>query len=146
MAENYKFLRRIDGSQGVPGVISLPVAAAQTVLVGQLLIMSSQQLILATASVAAPVCVAAEASAAQAAGTPIRVYPILPGQIWQAVASASPATALLGAGLYDIVNSTAQTVDVADAANGSILILATRSGVATDTNIEITFTKGYFWV
>lgn len=140
---NYEFDSRIDGSNGVPATIIAPVAATQTLVPGDLLVLSSNQLIKATASVAAPFGICAQSSTLAAAATMIRVYPIQPGQIWKATSSADATSVVLGANLFDITNTAAQTVDVADATNGSMLIL--RLGPVV-TVVYVSFVKGYFWV
>lgn len=138
---NFEFDSYINGSNGVPGTILAPVAASQTLVVGDLLVLSSNQLVKATASVVAAFAICAQASTLAAATTPIRVYPILPGQIWKATASADATTYVLGANLFDITS--AQLVDVADATNGSLLILRLGSAV---TVVYVSFVKGYFWL
>lgn len=140
MAESFKFLKMIDGSQGTPAWIELPVATTQTLTVGELVILSSNQVATASASVAAPLGVMAEDSSGATAGTLVKLYPILPGQVWRATADAAATAAVLGNGTYDI-NSDG-TVDVGDASNGAILILRTRD---SSTDIEVTFTKGVFF-
>lgn len=142
MAENYTFLRMINGTQGHPGVISVPVAATQTITVGNLLVLSSNKVALGSASVAAPFAIAAEDSASAAAGTLIRVYPILPGQVWRATADASATSSILAGGTFDINNDAGQTVDIGDTSGGAIFILATRD---SSTDVEILFTKGVFF-
>jgi hypothetical protein len=66
----------------------------------------------------------------------VRVYPILPGQVWRAKASASAASAVLGSRKYDI--TAAQLVDIGDSTNGSILIV--KLG-ALNTDVYVAFTR-----
>lgn len=138
MAEKFKFLSKFDGTQGVPAVREFPVAATQTLVVGDLVILSSGKVTIAGDSAAAPLGVMAQDSDGASAGTMVKVYPILPGQVWRATADADATNHVLATSVYDI-NATTQTVDVGDNANGAIIILALRDST---TDIEISFTKG----
>lgn len=142
MAENYRFLRSISGGNEPPATIELPVATTQSLYVGNLVVLSSSQLVIGAASVAAPCAIMAEDSVLATAGALVRVYPILPGQVWRATADGDATTHVLAAGVYDINNDAGQTVDVGDNSNGAILILRLRDST---TDIEIMFTKGVFF-
>lgn len=140
MAGKFEYYSAISGTNAVPTPISVPVAATQTLLVGDLVVLSSGQIAKASASVAAPFGVMAQDSASATAGTLVRVYAIMPGsQTWRATASASATSSVLGAGTFDI--TAAQLIDVADSTNGSIAILRTLSSA---TDVQVVFTKGYF--
>jgi hypothetical protein len=117
-----------------------PVATAQTLIPGDLVVLSSNQIAKASASVAAPLGVMAQTSTTQAAGTLVSFQPILPGQTWRMGASAAATSMVWGAGTYDITS--AQLVDVADSTNGSILILRT---IDSTTDVEVCFNKGVFF-
>src|SRR3954466_6549352 len=102
MPGKFEYAYNLTGDNADPAIIPCPVAAAQTLAVGDLVVITSNQIVKASASVAAPFGVMAQAAVTLAANTLVRVYPIVPGQVWHATASASAAAAVLGAGLYDI--------------------------------------------
>lgn len=137
---NFEFLRSLRGDNMPPAIQKFPVAGSQTLVPGDLVVLSSGQIAKASASVAAPFGVMAQTSTTATAATLVEVYPILSGQVWRAVADAAATSVVLGAGTIDINSD--QTVDIGDTSNGSIAVLATRSST---TDIEITFTKGYFF-
>lgn len=139
MAGKFEFAYSLDGHNRPPTIISAPVAASQTLLNGDLVVISSGQVVKASASVALPFGVMAEDRSGAAANTLVRVFPIVPHtQVWKAKASASAASAVLGAIVYDI--TAAQLVDIADAVNGSIAILALGQ---TNTDVYVAFTKTF---
>jgi hypothetical protein len=133
---NFDFAYSLAGGDDVPALHDFPVAASQTLKVGDLVELSSGQVIKSTGSTALPLGVMAQDSAGATAGTLVRVSPILPGQVWRAVASAAATSAVLGARRYDI--TAAQRVDVADSANGSMLIVKTGK---TSSDVYVTFTR-----
>lgn len=135
----FEYLYDLTGREGVPAEIMVPVAGTQTLKVGDLVIISSNQIAKASASVVAPFGVMAQAAASLTAGTKVKVFPIMPGQAWRAAASADATNAVLGAITYDITST--QLVDIADSSNGSILVLETRLSI---TDVVITFTKSFF--
>ncbi|MDX2163042.1 MAG: hypothetical protein SF162_17125 [bacterium] len=133
---SFEYAYTLSGADGLPAVHDFPVAATQTLKTGDLVELSSGQVIKSTGNAAAPLGVMAQDSASAAAGTRVRVYPILPGQVWRAFASGSPTSAILGARRYDITN--AGLVDLADSTSGAILIVkAGRAG----NEVYITFTR-----
>ena len=133
---NFEFAYMLDGSQGTPAVHPFPVAATQTLVAGDLVVLSSGQVAKASASVAAPFGVMAEASASAAAGTLVRVYPLHPGQVWRAVADADASSVVLTNRTIDINSD--QTVDIGDTSAGAIMIVKTGTSV---TDVYVTFTK-----
>jgi len=133
---NFEYAYTLTGSDGVPAVHDFPVAASQTLKVGDLVELSSGQVIKSTGSAAAPLGVMAQDSTSAAAGTLVRVYPIVPGQVWRAGASAAASSAVLGSRKYDITS--AQKIDIADSTNGSILIVKLGK---TTSDVYITFTR-----
>lgn len=136
---HFEFAYSLNGGDFPPAVHDFPVAATQTLKAGDLVVLASGQVTKASASVSAPLGVMAHDSNGATAGTAVRVYPILPGQVWRGKASASAAAVILGARTYDI--TAGQAVDVADSANGSILIV--KLG-ATNTDVYVTFTRSAF--
>lgn len=135
MAENFKFLYNLDGSNQPPSVVKIPVAATQTLVVGDALVLSSGKAAKGGATFGRCLGVAAQDSTTQAAGTLIDVYVTNPSQVWRAVASASATSAVLGSRAYDLTS--AQLVDPADTTGGSLQILKTDSSA---TDIHILFT------
>lgn len=133
---NFDYAYTLAGADGVPAVHDFPVAANQTLKVGDLVELSGGQVIKSTASAALPLGVMAQESTNAAAGTLVRVAPIVPGQVYRAVSSAGAGSAVLGSRRYDI--TTAQRVDLADSTNGSILIV--KLGRAAN-EVYVTFTR-----
>ncbi|MFN8530188.1 MAG: hypothetical protein U0670_16435 [Anaerolineae bacterium] len=136
---SFEYAYTLTSADGVPAVHDFPVAASQTLKAGDLVELSSGQVIKSTGSTANPLGVMAQTISGAAAGTLIRVYPILPGQVWRATASASASSVVLGSRKYDITS--AQLVDVADSTNGSILIVKLGHGV---NEVYVTFTRSAF--
>lgn len=130
MAENFTFAYDASGDNTPPALHEFPIAAAQTVVVGDLMVVSSNQVVKASASIAEVIGVMAEDSDGVAAGTNVRLYVINRNQVWKAIADADASGAVLGNLTYDI--NTNQTVDVGDASNGCIQIV--KLG---DTNTEV---------
>ncbi len=133
---SFEYAYTLAGGDGVPAVHDFPVAASQTLKAGDLVELSSGHVIKSTGSAASPLGVMAQDSAGADSGARVRVYPILPGQVWRAAASADASNAVLGSRKYDITS--AQQVDVADSTNGSILIV--KIGRAL-TEVYVTFTR-----
>lgn len=125
----------IDGGNTPPATIMAPVATTQTLVVGDLVVLSSGQVAKASASITSVFGVMAEASTTQTAGTLVKVYPIMPGQVWRATADAAATSHVLAAFAYDINSN--QTVDVGDNSGGCIVIL--KLGDAT-TDVYVMFT------
>ena len=136
---NFEYAYTLAGGDNVPAIHDFPVAATQTLKVGDLVELSSGALIKSTGSAASPLGVMAQDSTGAAAGTLVRVYPILPGQVWRAVASAAATSAVLGSRKYDITS--AQKVDVADSTNGSMLVVKVGK---TTSDVYVTFTRSAF--
>lgn len=141
MARNFKFKRNLAGGNFPPVIMELPVAATQTLVVGDAVVMSSSQIAKAGAASGVVVGVMAEDSTTQAAGTMVEVEIAMPWQVWEAVATADATNYVLdGTHTYDLTS--AQLVDVADTTGGSLAII----GIDADDNtlIEIQFTDCFF--
>lgn len=119
-----------------PAILPLPVAASQTLAVGDLVCLSSGKVTKAGASTASVAGVMAQASDGATAGTLVRVAIIQPGQVWRATANADATSHVLAAKTYDI-NADTQTVDVADAAAGCLQILMLGE---SNTEVYVLFT------
>ena len=133
----FEFRRSLSGGNEVPVVQKLPVAATQTLLVGDLVVLSSGKVAKAGASTGTVLGVMAQDAASLAEGTLVSVYICQPGQVWRATADADATSHVLAAKTYDI-NPTTQTVDVGDASNGCIQILKLND---TTTDVDIVFTS-----
>lgn len=120
-----------------PAIHEFPIAAAQTLLAGDLVYLSGGQVTKAGASQTTVLGVMAESVTTPAANTMVRVQVAAPGQVWRATADADASAHVLAAKTYDI-NANTQTVDVGDAENGCIIIL--RLGDST-TDVYIMFTE-----
>lgn len=133
---NFDFAYSLAGGNHPPAVQKYPVAAAQTLVVGDLVVLSSGQVTKATASIADVLGVMAQASTTATAGTLVEVYVINPWQVWRATADADASSVVLTNGKMDI--NTNQTVDVADTTGGCILIHKTGDAV---TDVYVSFTE-----
>lgn len=135
MARNFEFAYSLGGGNFPPVIRKLPVAATQTIVVGDLLVMSSGKVAKGGTGVGEIVGVAAEASASQAAGTLIEVELAMPWQVWRATATADATSVVRdGTETYDINSS--QVVDVADTTGGSLQIIDIDAAVNTAIFIQ----------
>lgn len=140
MAGHFEFAYNLDGSNEPPAVQEAPVATTQTLVVGDLVVLSSSQIAKASASVALPFGVMAENSTLATAGTMVKFYVLHPLQVWRAVADAAATSYILAAKVHDINSD--QTVDVGDASAGSIFIWKTGDST-TDAYISFSVAAYY---
>lgn len=133
---NFEFAYSLLGDNQPPAVQEFPVATTQTLVVGDLVYLSSGQVTKAAGDLADPLGVMAEASDGATAGTMVKVYVIHPWQVWRATADAAATSAVLGGGKYDL--NADQTVDVGDSSNGCVLIHKTGD---TTTDVYVSFTE-----
>lgn len=132
---NFVFRYNMDGSNNPPALTELPVATAQTLVIGDAVVLSSGQLVKASTTFGSCAGVMAEDSTTQAAGTMVKVYVPTPSQVWEATASADATSHVLVAATYDLNSS--QVVNVADTTGGSIQIVKLGSAV---TKVYVQFT------
>lgn len=133
---NFDFAYTLAGGNEPPAVEKFPVAATQTLVVGDLVVLSSGQVTKAGVDLADPLGVMMEASDGATAGTMVEVAVILPGQVYRATADADATTHVLAGGKYDL--NANQTVDVGDSSNGCVLIH--KLGDST-TEVFVSFTE-----
>ncbi len=126
----------LDDRQTGPAVEEFPIAASQTLLIGDLVYLSSGQVTICGNSSASVLGVMAESVTTPAAGTLVKVWPIMPGQVWKATANAAATSHVLAAKTYDIA-ATTQLVDVSDNSGGCIIILKLGES-ATDVYVMFT--------
>lgn len=136
-AEKFKFVRNLNGDNTTPAWHKLPVAASQTIVVGDALAISSGSIVKGGAAFGRCLGIAAQDSASATAGTLIKFYVSQPGQVWRATASADATSALRASRTYDLT-ATTQTVDVADTTGGCVYILELHDTSTTD--IDVLFT------
>lgn len=134
---NFEFAYNLNGGNQPPIAKDFPIAATQTVVDGDLVVLSGGKMAKASASVAAPFAVIAEASDGAAAGTMVRAYPLMPGQVWRAIADADASSIVLGAKTVDINSD--QTVDVGDTSAGAIMVV--EADADAPTRVKVVFTK-----
>ena len=122
MAACFEFAYSLVGGNYPPVKRKYPVAASQTLVVGDALAFSSGQLVKAgDGSVIAAIC--AQVATTLAAGTLIEVEVVQRSHVWKAVASADATTYVLnGTSAYDL--TAAQLVNLADTTGGGIRIIA----------------------
>lgn len=135
MAEAFKFLYNLNGTNMSPETVMVPVAATQTLVVGDAVVLSSGKAAKGGGAFGRCLGVMAQDSTTQAAGTLVKIYVTTPSQVWRAVAASSATSGVLGSRTYDL-NSSLQ-VDPADTTGGSIQILKTD---ASATDVHILFT------
>jgi hypothetical protein len=119
---NFEFAFSLAGGNYPPVKRWLPVAATQTLVVGDALYFSSGKLAKAgDGNKIAAIC--AQISTIQAEGTLIEVEIVQPHHVWRAVASADASSNVLdGTDAYDL--TAAQLVNLADTTGGGIRIIA----------------------
>jgi hypothetical protein len=141
VARNFEFAYSLAGGNFPPVIRKLPVAATQTIVVGDVLIMSSGKLAKGGAAIGEVVGIAAEDSASQAAGTLIEVEIIMPWHVYRATATADATSVVLnGTETYDLNSS--QVVDVTDTTGGSLQIIGVDAAV--NTAIFVQFMSCFF--
>lgn len=139
---NFEFAYSLAGGNLPPVIRKLPVAATQTLVVGDAVIMSSGKVAKAGDGSGTIVGVMAQDSTSQAAGTLVEVEIAMPWHAWRAVASAdASALELDGVEAYDL--TAAQLVNIADTTGGSLRIINVDDSVLTDVHIQ--FTSCFFF-
>lgn len=132
----FEFAYNLNGANHTPIVQPFPVASTQTLLVGDLVYLSSGKVTKAGNTTASVLGVMAQDSDGAAEGTMVNVHPIMPGQVFRATADADATSHVLAAQAYDI-NASTQTVDVGDNSGGCIIILKLGDSV---TDVYVAFT------
>lgn len=133
---NFEFAYSLLGGNQPPAVVEYPVAAAQTLVTGDVVILNSSQVTKGGASLVDPLGVMMEDSDGADAGTMVKVAVIHPWQVWKATADAAATSAVLAGGKYDL--NANQTVDVGDSSNGCVLIHKTGDDA---TEVYVSFTE-----
>jgi hypothetical protein len=118
---NFEYALSLAGPNYPPVKRKYPVAATQTLVVGDALYFSSGKLAKAgDGNKIAAIC--AQISTLQAEGTLIEVEIVQPWHVWKATASADATTYVLnGTDAYDL--TAAQLVNLADTTGGGIRII-----------------------
>lgn len=141
MARNAEFAYSLGGGNQPPVTMKLPVAATQTIVVGDVLVMSSGRLAKGGAAIGEIAAVAEQASDGAAAGTLIEVSIPMPWHVWRMVATADATSYVLdGTETYDLNSS--QQVNVADTTGGSLQIIALDP--ASNTKVYVQFMSCFF--
>jgi hypothetical protein len=133
----FRFEKDLFGHRGAPIIQEFPVAAAQTLVAGDLVYLSSGQVTIAGNSQTSVLGIMAEDVTEPDADTLVAVQVAAPGYVYRATADGDASSHVLAAKKYDI-NATTQTVDVGDAADGCIIILELADST---TDIRIMFTE-----
>lgn len=134
--KNFRYVRDLDGNNMPPNVIEVPVADSQTLVEGDVVLLSSGKIVKGSTTFGACLGVMAEdiTTGGSAGGPLAKVYVAKPSQLWQATASADATSHVLGVATYDLNSS--QLVNVADTSGGSIQIVSLEGST---TNILIRF-------
>lgn len=133
-APHFVFVRNLDGTNNPPAIAKFPVAASQTLVPGDAVVLSSGQLIKATVACGSVSGVMAQTSTTQAANTLVDIFVTKKSQIWAAASDADATTYVLKSQTQDI--SSGQVVVVADTSGGSLQIIGLG---ATTTDVLIQF-------
>lgn len=138
---NFEYAYNLAGGNYPPVVRKLPVAASQTLVYGDAVVMSSGQIAKAGDGSGTIVGVVAEDSASAAAGTLVEVHIAQATQVWRATASADASALVLdGTATYDL--TAAQLVNVADTTGGSLQIVDIDAD--DNTAIYVQFMSPFF--
>jgi hypothetical protein len=119
--------------------MKFPVASSQTLVEGDVVVLTSGQVAKASTTFGRCLGVMAQTSTTQAADTMVEVWVATPTQIWEMTASADASTYILDSRTYDLNSS--QVVNVADTSGGCIQIWKTGSTV---TKVYVSFTACEF--
>ena len=133
------FREDFSGGNMPPAISKFPVAATQTLIVGDIVVLSSGQVAKGGNGTGRVLGVMAQISTTASAGTLVDVYVARPNQLWQMVASADATSHVLAARTYDLTS--AQLVNVADTTGGCLII---KSLLATTTSVLVAFTATEF--
>ena len=133
----FEYVRNLGNGGQAPAIEEFPVATTQTLVVGDLVYLSSGQVTICGNSTTTVLGLMAEDSASADAGTLVKVQVAQPGYLYKATADADATDHVLAAKVYDI-NATTQTVDVGDNTGGCIIIK--ELGDST-TDVRIMFTE-----
>lgn len=139
MARNAVFAYSMLGAGIVPVIAYFPVATAQTLVEGDVVSLSSGQVIKASTTFGRCLGVCAQTSTTQAADTLIAVYVANPSQVWIMTADADATTYILDSRTYDLTS--AQLVATGDTSGGSIQIQKIGTAV---TQVYVSFTACEF--
>jgi len=134
-ARNFEYAFSMLGEVAPPIIRKLPVAASQTLVAGDAVVMSSGKVAKAGGGAGTIVGVMAQASASATAGTLVEVQICHRAQVWRAVATADATSVVLnGTATYDLTS--AQLVDVADTTGGSLQVIGLQDGSTTEIYIQ----------
>lgn len=129
----------LGGANSVPVVAQFPIAASQTLKVGDVVVLTSGQVAKGGNGTGRVLGVMAQDSTSASAGTLVNVYVARPNFVWLMVASADATSHVLAARTYDLTS--AQLVNVADTTGGCLLIQKLGSSV---TQVYVAFTATEF--
>lgn len=136
MAGKAEFAYSVIAGNDVPVVAQFPVAASQTLSVGDVVVLSSGKVAAAGNGTGRVLGVMAQASSSAAAGTMVSVYVSRPGLVWKMTASADATSHVLtSTRTYDLTST--QLVNVADTTGGCLWPVALGS---TTTSVFVIFT------
>lgn len=136
MAGKAEFAYSINAGNDVPVVQKFPVAATQTLVTGDVVVLSSGQVTKAGNGTGRVLGVMAQDSSSAAANTLVSVYVSRPGLVWKMTASADATSHILtSTRTYDL--NASQQVNVADTTGGSLWPVALGSA---NTTVYVVFT------
>lgn len=133
-APHFVFDHNLDGSNNLPARAKFPVAASQTLVPGDAVVLSSGQLVKASTSCGSVSGVMVGSSTNAAANTLIEIFVVKKSQVWRAQTDADATNYVLKSQTQDL-NSSQQLV-VADTTGGSLQILGLG---ATTTDVFCNF-------
>ena len=139
MAGAFEFAQSYNGENSVPALAQFPVAASQSLKVGDPVKLNSKQVTKGGDGFGRALGVMAQDAASLPSDTMVWVYVAQPNQVWKATASADASSHVLNGRTYDL-NSSLQ-VNVADTTGGCMQIV--RLGAAV-TDVYVAFTATEF--
>lgn len=122
MAEKWKYVYSLDGSNTPPPIKDVALAGSQTVVAGDLLVSSSGYLAKAGNTSPNIVAIAQEAATSSTEGDLIKAEILSEIHVIRGTADADATAINWAATTYDL-NATTQTLDVADASAGCLQVV-----------------------
>ena len=135
---NFTFKKDLSGAEATPAWQYVPIADSQTLVVGDVVVLSSGKAAKAGNGTGRVLGVMAEdITTGSSAGGPLaKIWVTNPNQIWRGTASADASSHVLAARTYDLTS--AQLVNVSDTTGGCLQIVSLVDGVTTSVDVVFT--------
>lgn len=135
---NWAFKKDLSGAEATPAYQYVPIADSQTLVAGDVVVLSSGKATKAGNGTGRVLGVMAEniTTGASAGGPLAKIWVTNPNQIWRGTASADATSHVLGGRTYDL--NASQQVNVGDTTGGCIQIVSLVEGVTTSVDVVFT--------